>query len=271
MAVVVTVNDVLDGHVGLDMECLDRIYLNGYVPNLQVGGQVVSFMTAHLGNPIPSPAIMEKIGTAFRTAVQRFAADNQIPVVRFGKDDRKVDVMRPYLARQARPAGRGGRDRDRAGVPERVRLGATHGPQRGSVVFVCHGRPAGDVFLLLRVGRPFRVGVHQDAPTSRTRSRCGSTATNGPNAKPPRRALGSANCPTGSPPALTRPRCRRSAIGWARPHRGVLRMLDEPVAAPLTEDDLDAGYWWELSMRQIEVSRTLVFTPRATPAASSRR
>ena len=36
---------------------------NGYVPNLQVGGQVVSFMTQHLGFPIPSPAIMERIGT----------------------------------------------------------------------------------------------------------------------------------------------------------------------------------------------------------------
>jgi hypothetical protein len=45
----VTVNDVLDGHVALDLECLDRIYLNAYVPNLQVGGQVVSFLTAHLG------------------------------------------------------------------------------------------------------------------------------------------------------------------------------------------------------------------------------
>ena len=66
MATTVTVNDVLDGHVALDVECMDRIYLNGYVPNLQVGGQVVSFMTAHLGYPIPSPAIMDKIGTAFR-------------------------------------------------------------------------------------------------------------------------------------------------------------------------------------------------------------
>ena len=34
----VTVNDVLDGYVALDLECLDRIYLNAYVPNLQVGG-----------------------------------------------------------------------------------------------------------------------------------------------------------------------------------------------------------------------------------------
>ena len=107
MAAVVTVNDVLDGHVGLDVECLDRVYLNGYVPNLQVGGQVVSFMTAHLGNPIPSPAIMEKIGTAFRTAVDHFAADNKIPVVRFAKGDRKIEVMRPYLARQA-ATGRSG-------------------------------------------------------------------------------------------------------------------------------------------------------------------
>jgi hypothetical protein len=30
---VVTVNDILDGHVGLDLECFDRIYLNGcWVP-----------------------------------------------------------------------------------------------------------------------------------------------------------------------------------------------------------------------------------------------
>ena len=65
-----TVNDLLEGHVGLDIESLDRVYLNGYVPNLQVGGQVVSFMTQHLGFPIPSPAIMEKIGTSFRRAVR---------------------------------------------------------------------------------------------------------------------------------------------------------------------------------------------------------
>jgi hypothetical protein len=35
----VTTPDVLDGQVSLDLGCLDRIYLNGYVPNLQVGGQ----------------------------------------------------------------------------------------------------------------------------------------------------------------------------------------------------------------------------------------
>jgi hypothetical protein len=119
MASTATINDVLAGHVMLDIECLDRIYLNGYVPNLQVGGQVVSFLTQHLGNPIPSPAILEKIGTAFRRAVGSFAEANQIPVVRFGKKDRKVDVMRPYLARQA-ATGRSGVAAIRGGLRVRA-------------------------------------------------------------------------------------------------------------------------------------------------------
>jgi hypothetical protein len=49
MATPVTVNEVLDGQVALDLRCLDRIYLNAYVPNLQVGGQVVSFFDRALG------------------------------------------------------------------------------------------------------------------------------------------------------------------------------------------------------------------------------
>ena len=74
---VVKVTDLLDGHVVLDVQCLDRIYLNGYVPRLQVPGQVVTFMRDHLGYPIPSPAVMEKIGTWFRRAVDAFAEDEQ--------------------------------------------------------------------------------------------------------------------------------------------------------------------------------------------------
>jgi hypothetical protein len=42
-----TVNEFLDAHVALDVECLDRVHPNGYMPNLQVGGQVASFMTQH--------------------------------------------------------------------------------------------------------------------------------------------------------------------------------------------------------------------------------
>ena len=104
---VVTVNDVLGKHVGLDLECFDRIYLNGWVPNLRVPGQVVSFLPRHLGFPIPSPAILERIGLRFRKAVVEFARDNDIPVIRFVKGQRKLEVMRPHLDRLVR-AGRTG-------------------------------------------------------------------------------------------------------------------------------------------------------------------
>ena len=144
MAATVTVNDLLDGHVVLDIECLDRIYLNGYVPNLQVAGQVASFMTQHLGYPIPSPAIMEKIGTRFRRAVSAFAGANHIPVVRFGKNDRKIEVMRRHVAAQA-ATGRSG-------------VAAIGVAQEYQNVFAA----AADLLLLLSVGRRVRPGVHQD-------------------------------------------------------------------------------------------------------------
>ena len=137
---VVTVNEVLGGHVVLDIECLDRVYLNAYVPILQSSGQVVAFMTQHLGLPIPSPALLEKIRQRFRRAVASFAEANDIPWVKFGKDDRKADVMRPYL----KPAGghravRGGGDRGGAGVPAGLdRLPAGH-QHRGAAVHLRQG------------------------------------------------------------------------------------------------------------------------------------
>src|SRR4051795_7036778 len=73
----------------------------------RVSGQVVNFLTGHLGFPIPSPAILEKIGLRFRKAVTEFAAADDIEVIRFAKGERKLEVMRPHLDRLAR-AGRCG-------------------------------------------------------------------------------------------------------------------------------------------------------------------
>jgi hypothetical protein len=103
------VTEVLDGHAALDIQCPDRIYLNCYVPRRQTSAQVVAFLSDHLGYPFPSPALFRKLGEGIRKAVATFAADNHIPVVRFGKADvgGKLEVMRPYLQRQA-ATGRSG-------------------------------------------------------------------------------------------------------------------------------------------------------------------
>jgi hypothetical protein len=57
MARVVTVNDVLDGHVQLDIECLDRIYLNAYVPIPHV-----LFLYGHLGLPVSLSGAVQAAG-----------------------------------------------------------------------------------------------------------------------------------------------------------------------------------------------------------------
>ena len=59
------VNDLLGDHVTLTVDWMDRIYLNGYVLTLQVGGQLDKFLTTHLGNQIPSPALLGKRGDRF--------------------------------------------------------------------------------------------------------------------------------------------------------------------------------------------------------------
>ena len=108
MTNVVNINDVLDGHVSLEVQCVDRLYINAYVPKLQTSGQLAYFMRDHLEMPIPSPKVMEKIGNRFRREVKAFAEENNIPVLRLKKpdrsrfDDRKLDHVAPYLTRAER-------------------------------------------------------------------------------------------------------------------------------------------------------------------------
>jgi hypothetical protein len=108
------------------------IYLNGWVPNLQVSGQVVNFLTHHLGFPIPSPAILEKIGLRFRKAVTEYAAANDIPVIRFAKGERKLEVMRPHLDRLARQGRCGVAAIGVAQEFQRVFTGTTYHPDADS-------------------------------------------------------------------------------------------------------------------------------------------
>src|SRR2546428_13167419 len=80
-----------------------------YVPNLQVGGQVVTFLTEHLGNPIPSPALFKQIGDRFREAVRSFAEINGIPVLHLNTpdrsrwNDRKVEPVHNMIAHTTQP------------------------------------------------------------------------------------------------------------------------------------------------------------------------
>jgi hypothetical protein len=100
----VNINEILKDHVTLDIECIDRIYLNGYVPNLQTGGQLVRFLR-HRGYEIPSPAILSQMTTAYKAAVEAFACENGIPLFHFERGVRKDDVAAEYRKRQGEQEG----------------------------------------------------------------------------------------------------------------------------------------------------------------------
>lgn len=99
------VNELLCEHVVLDIECMDRIYLNGYIGNLQVPGQLVNFLTKHLGYTIPSPAILGKIGKGFVEAVKVYAQENEVPIVHFERGQRKDDIATEYRRSFGQPEG----------------------------------------------------------------------------------------------------------------------------------------------------------------------
>ena len=48
-----TIPELLNGHVTLEVECLDRLYLNGYIGGLATPGRLVTYMRVQLGKQIP--------------------------------------------------------------------------------------------------------------------------------------------------------------------------------------------------------------------------
>jgi len=94
-----TVSDVLAEHTLFEVECIDRMYLNVYVPQLQYAAGIVGYVHRQLGLPIASTAPLGKITDAFSAAMRRFAVDQGVPWVDFAKGQRKDEVMHEHLAR----------------------------------------------------------------------------------------------------------------------------------------------------------------------------
>lgn len=97
--------DVLAEHVVFEVESIDRLYLNVYVPELQRVGQVVGFLTRHLGFEIASTALVAPMSKGFVEGIARYAVDHGVPVIDFVKGQRKDDVMHEHLARFDQPEG----------------------------------------------------------------------------------------------------------------------------------------------------------------------
>jgi hypothetical protein len=99
MSVALSAAEVLGEHVSFELECIDRVYCNAYVPKLAYPGGVASFFTKHRGATFASTCLADPISKQFVAAIGHFAAVREIPIVRFEKGQRKDDVAHEQLAR----------------------------------------------------------------------------------------------------------------------------------------------------------------------------
>ncbi len=91
-----TVAEVLQQHVTLEIEGIDRMYLNVYVPALQRAGGIASFFRFHRGHQFASSALMDPITKDFIASMEQFAKQQNLPLVTFEKKQRKDDVAAAY-------------------------------------------------------------------------------------------------------------------------------------------------------------------------------
>ena len=261
-SVPVTVNDVLDGHVALDLQCLDRLYLHGYLGQLQVGGQVIQFLQ-HRGYPVPSPACLQQIGDAFRRRVASFAEANHIPVVTLKAADRNIEVMKPYLDKAAA-----------TGRSQVAAIGVAQEPQRVFIARQRHTDPGkcpqfsfdkkdrrvtvyyfylwdagfGPAFIKICTYCPWpvKIWVNGHEWAKQQARKIGFAFTELSN-----------GFASAEDPAVLQRICDALQPGTISVffQRWLARL---PL--PLGAADQRAGYWWECSMAQVEVSRTIVFT-----------
>jgi hypothetical protein len=100
-----SVAEILENHVTFELEAIDRMYLNAYVPSLQTGGGVVYFMKQHLGARVPSTMMVAPLSERFVEAIERFVETENLDLVTFKKRQRKDDVAQDYLASFTREEG----------------------------------------------------------------------------------------------------------------------------------------------------------------------
>lgn len=250
------VEEILRGHVTLEIECVDRLYLNGYVPALATPGGLVTFIREHLGKPIPSPVVLGKITEGFRERVKAFAQSGGIPIHDFSHKERKDDTANRM--REKRKVRGGvvfiGVAQERAKTFSGKR--GTNGWfdwTRDKTVFVNHyyfyvdDEEFGPAFIKVCSYAPWGLKVclngHEWAKRQMEKQRVSFEALDN----------GFLSC---QKPEKLRRRC--DELGASDIEAFLFRWLGR-LPMPLVKEDRAAGYDWKLSIWQMEVSLTQIF------------
>lgn len=267
-----TVARLLAENVSFRCTSVDRIGIRGYVPGLQYEGGVLRFLLER-GYRIPSPAGLTHNHDRLVSELEALVAASDVPVVRFGRDDCKEDIARPYQLAAA-AAGRPGlvlvgKAQERTSS-WRGFIDETHAGHRPNHPHFSWRRMSsvpdhwylyfsdaewGPAFLKICGYAPYPLWAcangHEWAKCQLAKAGVGFEALdNG------LRSVTDA--------AAARGICARLGSGQVR---DLLRRMMAVMPDPLTIEDRRAGFDWRFSIAQLEVSDTAVFdAPRRARA-----
>lgn len=252
-----SVAEVLSDHVVFEIESVDRMYLNVYQPRLQYGGGVSVFFVGHRGHKYASTVLMQPITDFFVANIHHFIAAHDLDLVHFGKGEDKDAIAQRYLAEF--PGTEGvlfvGRAQEKASV---FRTQKRRNPATGTeylwltratvqvnyFYFYCVDTDFGPFFLKFCTYFPYnaRLCLNGNHWAQRQATKAGIGF----------QPLDNAFAAVDDVPAL-------QAICDSLGEPQIQALLDKWLRIlphPFTEDDIAAGYRYELSIIQAEFSLT---------------
>lgn len=250
-----TIPELLDGHVTLELECLDRLYLNGYIDKLVTGGGLTWFMRDQLGKPVPSPVVLGQVTERFREAVKALCERDQIPMYQFDHKERKDDIANDF--RKQRPV----RDeivfvgvaQEKAQAFSGKKVKGQFEFNRDKTVYVNHyyfyidDEDFGPMFLKVCSYAPWATKLclngHEWAKRQLEKRKIAYDALDN----------GFLSC---TAPGVLQEIC--NGLGPVEIDRVFRKWLNR-IPLPLRKQDREAGYDWDLSIWQMEVSLTQIF------------
>ena len=254
-------------HVILELECIDRMYLNAYVPRLTSAAGVASFFRFHRGYRFASTKQAGEMTDAFILRLRDFLQEKAIPLVRFQKGQRKDDVFQKHLRRFKASEGVVfvGVVQEKAWVPRTIRKHCANG---GTIpwidystamvnfyYFYCVDEDFGPFFIKVCSYFPYSaklcLNAHEYLKCQLRQKRIAFEALDN----------GLLSC--ADLPAAQRISNELSAEKIDRFFRKWLRKLPHPF----TSADRRAGYRYDLSVLQAEFSLTQVWDSRASGRA----
>src|ERR1700736_6376535 len=250
-----SIPELLNGHITLEVESLDRLYLNGYIGNLVTGPQLCYFMREQLGKPVPSPVVLGQITEKFRAGVKALAQREQIPLHEFTHKENKDETGNDFRRQ------RGVRDQivfigvaqEKAKAFSGTKVNGQFEFNRDKAVYVNHyyfyidDEYFGPLFLKVCSYAPWAVKLclngHEWAKRQLEKRKIAYEALDN----------GFLSC---AEPEKLQKIC--DSLGPQDIDR-VFRKWLTRLPLPLRAEDREAGYDWSLSIWQMEVSLTQIF------------